>query len=308
MRYAYFIYVKVNLYDFSKGAVKFIRGGSYPHCNSVLVDGRVRAVIDAASDEGKLLAFKKEDRIDYLITSHAHEDHLVYNYLFPESTFWAHPLDAPHFEDVKSLADCYGDMPSEAFQKWCNFFVTECHYVPRKVDRFLENGRIMEFGETRMELIHAPGHTEGHCVFYFPQEKILFTADLDLTRVGPYYADRTSDIEKTIRSLERIKTYPAEIYLTAHGKGIYEGDPARIDRYLSLIFSREERLIEFLRQGAKSLEEITAEGIIYGKNPAFLGVWDLTISERIMIAKHLARLIRLGGVRKEEDDLYFLNG
>jgi glyoxylase-like metal-dependent hydrolase (beta-lactamase superfamily II) len=80
------------LYDFSKGAVKFIRGGSYPHCNSVLVDGRVRAVIDASSDEGKLLAFKKERRIDYLITSHAHEDHLVYNYLFPESTFWAHPM------------------------------------------------------------------------------------------------------------------------------------------------------------------------------------------------------------------------
>jgi glyoxylase-like metal-dependent hydrolase (beta-lactamase superfamily II) len=272
----------------------------------VLVDDRVRAVIDAASDESRLLFFKKQNRIDYLITSHAHEDHLVYNYLFPESTFWAHPLDAPHFEDVKSLADCYGDMPSEAFQKWCNFFVTECHYVARKVDRFLEDGRIMDFGETRMEVIHTPGHTEGHCGFYFPQEKILFTADLDLTRVGPYYADRTSDIEKTIRSLERIKTYPAEIFLTAHGKGIYEGDPAHIDRYLSMIFSREERLIDFLRQGAKSLEEITAEGIIYGKNPAFLGAWDLTISERMMIAKHLARLIRLGGLRKE-DNLYFLN-
>jgi hypothetical protein len=54
------------------------------------------------------------------------------------------------------------------------------------------------------------------------------------------------------------------------------------------------------------LEAITAEGIIYGKNPAFLGAWDLTISERMMIAKHLARLIRLGGVRKE-GDLYVLN-
>lgn len=289
------------MYDFSRGAVKFIRGGRYPHCNSVLVDDRVRAVIDAASDPDKLLAFKKQGRIDYLITSHAHEDHLVCNYLFPESTFCAHSLDAPHFENVKSLADCYGDMPSEAFQKWCDFFITECHYVPRKVDHFLEDGMVMDFGDTKLEVIHTPGHTEGHCVFYFPQEKILFTADLDLTRVGPYYADRTSDIEKTIRSLKRIKTCPAEIYLTAHGKGIYGGDPAHIDRYLSMIFSREERLIDFLRQGAKSLEEITAEGIIYGKNPAFLGAWDLTISERMMIAKHLDRLIRLDGVYKEGD-------
>ena len=298
--------MKVNLHEFSKGAVKFIRGGGYPHCNSVLIDDRIRAVIDAASDESRLLSFKKQGRIDYLITSHAHEDHLVYNYLFPESAFWAHPLDAPHFEDVKSLADCYGDMPSEAFQKWCEFFLNECHYVPRKVDRFLEEGRIVDFGDTRMEVIHTPGHTEGHCVFYFPQEKILFTADLDLTRVGPYYADRTSDIEKTIRSLERMKGLKAETYLTAHGKGIYEGDPTYIDRYLRIIFDREERLTDFLRRGPKTLEQITAEGIIYGKNPAFLGAWDLTISERMMIAKHLDRLIGLGRVRKE-GDLYVLN-
>jgi len=272
----------------------------------VLVDDRVRAVIDAASDESKLLAFKKQGRIDFLITSHAHEDHLVYNYLFPESTFWAHALDAPHFADVRSLADCYGDMPSEDFQKWCDFFVTECHYVSRKADRFLEDGIVMDLGDTRMEVIHAPGHTEGHCVFYFPQEKILFTADLDLTRVGPYYADRTSNIEKTIYALERLKEIEAETYLTAHGKGIYEGDPRYIDRYLKIIFDREEKLIDFLRKGPKTVDQITAEGIIYGKNPAFLGAWDLTLSERMMIVKHLDRLIRLDGVHKE-GDLYILN-
>ena len=294
------------MYDFSKGSVKFIRGGRYPHCNSVLVDDRVRAVIDAASDENKLLAFKKQGRIDFLITSHAHEDHLVYNYLFPESTFWAHALDAPHFADVRSLADCYGDMPSEDFQKWCDFFVTECHYVSRKADRFLEDGIVMDLGDTRMEVIHAPGHTEGHCVFYFPQEKILFTADLDLTRAGPYYADRTSNIEKTIYALERLKEIEAETYLTAHGKGIYEGDPRYIDRYLKIIFDREEKLIDFLRKGPKTVDQITAEGIIYGKNPAFLGAWDLTLSERMMIVKHLDRLIRLDGVHKE-GDLYILN-
>jgi glyoxylase-like metal-dependent hydrolase (beta-lactamase superfamily II) len=294
------------LYDFSKGSVKFIRGGRYPQCNSVLVDSRVRAVIDAASDPDKLLAFKNQGRVDYLITSHAHEDHLVCNYLFPESTFFSHALDARHFEDVKSLADCYGDMPPETFQKWCDFFVKECHYVPRKVDHFLEDGMVLDLGETRMEVLHTPGHTEGHCIFHFPQEKILFTADLDLTRVGPYYADRTSDIEKTIRSLERMKGIRAETYLTAHGKGIYEGDPAYIDRYLGIIFERESRLIDFLRRGPKTLEQITAEGIIYGKDPAFLGAWDLTISERMMVAKHLDRLIRRDGARKE-GPLYVLN-
>ena len=287
------------MYDFSKGSIKFIRGGRYPHCNSVLVDDRVRLVIDAASDPEKLHAFKNQGRVDSLITSHAHEDHLVYNSLFPESRFLAHSADARHFEDVKSLVDCYGDMSPQDFQKWCDFMETTCHYVPRKVDEFLSDGLVLTLGDTRLEVVHTPGHTEGHCAFYFPGEKILFTADLDLTRAGPYYADRTSDIEKTIRSLERLKGIQAETYLTAHGRGVYEGDPAYIERYLRIIHAREERLLEFLQKEPGNLPEIVAEGLIYGKNPAFLGEWDLTISERMMIGKHLDRLIRSNRVCKE---------
>jgi len=289
----------IPMYDFFKGPIKFIRGGRYPHCNSLLVDDRVRLLIDAASDPEKLQAFKDQGRVDFLITSHAHEDHLVFNYLFPESKFLAHSADARHFEDVKSLVDCYGDMPPQEFQKWCRFMESTCHYVPRKVDEFLSDGKVLDLGDTQVEVVHTPGHTEGHCAFYFPGEKVLFTADLDLTRAGPYYADRTSDIEKTIRSLERLKRIPAETYLTAHGKGVYEGDPAYIDRYLQIIYARDERLLEFLQKEPRNLPDIVSEGLIYGKNPAFLGEWDLTISERMMIAKHLDRLIRLNRVRKE---------
>jgi len=293
------------VYDFVKGPIKFIKGGHYPFCHSVLIDDRIRAVIDAGSDWEKLCSFKGRGHVDFLITSHAHEDHLVFNYLFPESTFCSHRFDARHFENVKSLADCYGDMAPEVFQKWCDFFVTECHYVPRKVDKPIEDGMILDFGDTRMEVVHTPGHTEGHCSFYFPREKVLFTADLDLTRVGPYYADRASGIEPTIRSLERLKTYPAETYLTAHGKGVHEGRPEYIDRYLKIIYTREERLIDYLGGGPKTLDRIVAEGIIYGKNPSSMGEWDLTISERMMIGKHLKRLIGLNRA-KEEGELFFL--
>jgi len=293
------------VYDFVKGPIKFIKGGRYPSCHSVLIDDQIRAIIDAGSDGDKLRSFKNRGQVDFLITSHAHEDHLAFNYLFPESTFCAHPFDARHFENVKSLADCYGDMPPEVFQKWCDFFVTECHYVPRRVDRPIEDGMMFDFGETQMEVVHTPGHTEGHCAFYFPKERILFTADLDLTRVGPYYADRTSGIEPTIRSLERLKTYPAETYLTAHGKGVHEGKTDYIDRYLKIIFSREDHLIDYLGGGPKTLDQITAEGIIYGRSPSSMGEWDLTISERMMIGKHLKRLIDLNRVRQEKD-LFFL--
>jgi len=295
------------LFDFEKGAIKFIKGGRYPFCHSILIDDQIRVIIDASSDRDKLQSIKDQGPVDYLITSHAHEDHLVFNYLFPQSTFCAHAFDAPHFESVDSLIDCYGDMSPEQFEKWRIFFLEECHYHPQRVDLYLDNGQVMDFGDTKMEIVHTPGHTRGHLCFYFPLEKVLFTADLDLTRIGPYYADRNSSIEETIRSLERLKTYHVETYLTAHGKGIYEGDSAYIDRYLNVIFTREEKLIDFLKKGPKTLEQVVKERIIYGQSPKALGAWDLSLSERGMMTKHLDRLINMKRAHPE-GDFYLLNG
>jgi hydroxyacylglutathione hydrolase len=289
------------VFDFEKGAVKFIRGGRYPFCHTVLIEDGNRAVIDASSDRGKLLTFKNHGPVEYLINTHAHEDHLVFNYLFAESKFCVHPEDAPHFASLDSLIDCYGDMSGADHKKWQQFIGEECHFQSRKVDLFLKAGMNLNFGKTRVEVIHAPGHTRGHCAFYFPEEKVLFLGDLDLTRVGPYYADRTSSIEETIQSLKRLKRYPAETYLTAHGKGIFEGDPAMIDRYLEIIFIREKNLIELLRGGARTFDQIVQEGIIYGKNPSSLGPWDFLISERMMIAKHLSRLVNFGKVIRDQE-------
>jgi hydroxyacylglutathione hydrolase len=287
--------------DFAKGAIQLVRGGQYPHCHSVLIEGRTRGIIDAASDRKKLQEFLNRGPVDYLITSHAHEDHLSFNYLFPQSKFCVHHEDAPHFENLDSLIDSWRDMPEEEKEKWRAFLQNDCHYQARQVDLRLQDEMVMDLGEIQIQVIHTPGHTPGHCAFYFLHEKILFTADLDLTRAGPYYADRGSDIDQTIRSLERLKTFKVETYLTSHGKGILEGDPEYIDRYLAIIFIREEKLMDFLRKGPKTLEQIVKEGIIYGNKVISGGPWDLTISERMMISKHLSRLMGMNRVRREGD-------
>ncbi len=294
------------MFDFEKGALKFIKGGRYPFCHSVLVDDEKRVLIDASSDPESLQAFKDQKPVDILITSHAHEDHLVYNYLFADSGFCAHPADAPYFNDLDSLIDCYGDMTVEEFEAWRRFLKTDCHYRPRKLDLPLQDGLILDLGRTKIEIIHSPGHTKGHLAFYFPGERVLFTADLDLTRFGPYYGDRGSDIEETLSSLRRLKTYQVETYLTAHGKGILEGDPAYIDRYLEVIFLREEKLMDLLREGPKTLGQIVRAGIIYENKSISVGPWDLALSEKMMMEKHLARLIQGNRVRKE-GDLFIFN-
>jgi hydroxyacylglutathione hydrolase len=282
-----------------KGPIKFIRGGRYPFCHSVLIDDRVRGVIDASSSETELQDFLSRGKVDSLITSHGHEDHLIFNGLFEQSRFCLHPLDEPQFADVDNLISSFGVTDDAQREAWRVFLQTECRYIPRRPDLFLRDGMVLEFGDVRIEVIHTPGHTRGHCAFHFIQEKILFTADLDLVKAGPFYGDPTSDIEDTIHSLERLKTYRVETYLTSHGKGIYDGDPAQIDRYLGMIEVREERLIESLRRGSKTLEQIVQEGIIYGKKSVSAGPWDLSHSERMMMIKHLARLMERSSVQRD---------
>jgi len=288
------------MYDFEKGMIKFIHGGKYPHCHSLFIDDERRALIDAASNEETLLAIQKERPVQILINSHGHEDHLLYNHLFPEAEFWVHEADAHVFGDVQNLIDCYGEEIEETErQRWADFLINSCHYVPRRSDRFLRHGEVIEFGEVRMEIVHTPGHTPGHCAFYFPEERILFTADLDLVKAGPYYGDVASSLEDTIESLNRLKSYPCDIYLTSHGRGVYEGDQIYVDRFLACIRHREEALIEFLRAAPRTLDDITDRGIIYGPKKAFLGPWDLSVSERFMMEKHLDFLIKDGLVRQE---------
>jgi glyoxylase-like metal-dependent hydrolase (beta-lactamase superfamily II) len=88
------------MFDFEKGKVRFIRGGKYPQSNSVLIDDNIRAIIDPACNEEKLLSILRERPIEVVINSHGHEDHILYNFLFPDAQLWVHKLDADVFKDM----------------------------------------------------------------------------------------------------------------------------------------------------------------------------------------------------------------
>ncbi len=291
------------MFEFEKGKVRFIRGGKYPQSNSVLIDDEIRAIVDPACDEEKLLSIHRERPIEVIINSHGHEDHILYNSRFPDAQLWVHELDADAFRDLNALlAQFYhpGEVAQEAEAKWAAFFTDVVKYQPREPDRMLADEEILDFGETRVKVVHTPGHSPGHLSFHFLQEKVLFLADLDLVKFGPYYGDKASSVDDTISSLKRLAEIEVEFYLVSHGKeAILEGDPAHIHRYMGVIYQREEKLLEFLSTGPKSLKDITAYGIIYGGRSLANGAWDLSMSEQAMMLKHLERLERLGTVREE---------
>jgi glyoxylase-like metal-dependent hydrolase (beta-lactamase superfamily II) len=190
---------------------------------------------------------------------------------------------------------------------WVEFLTEVVKFQPREPDRLLEDQEIISFGETRVQVLHTPGHTPGHLSFYFLDEGVIFTADLDLVKFGPYYGDKSSSIDDTIASLERLADIDADVYLVSHGKeGVLDGDPAHIERYLGVIYRREEQLLDFLATGPKTIEEITNHGIIYGGHRLSNGAWDLSISEMAMMLKHVERLERLGRVRQADGRCHLL--
>lgn len=297
------------MFDFEKGRIQFIRGGKYPQSNSVFIDDEIRAVIDPASDEGKLQTLHKERPIQVIINSHGHEDHFLYNSRFPDAQLWVHKLDANAFRDINAFFNQFFH-PEEIDEKteaeWSKFFTDVVKYQPREPDRLLEDEEVLDFGETRVQVLHTPGHSPGHLSFHFPEEKVLFLADLDLVKFGPYYGDKASSIDDTIRSLHRLAEIDVDVYLVSHGKdGILAGDPEHIHRYLDVIYKREEKLLDLLASGPKSLEEVTAEGIIYGGRSLAEGAWELSMSERTMMHKHLQRLEHKRTL-KEENGFYHL--
>jgi glyoxylase-like metal-dependent hydrolase (beta-lactamase superfamily II) len=77
----------------------------------------------------------------------------------------------------------------------------------------------------RLRVIHTPGHTEGHCVFYAPFEDALFVGDainnLDIVtgRPGAHLAPRTANVstDQAYRSLSRIEEVEARTVYFGHG-------------------------------------------------------------------------------------------
>ena len=297
------------MFDFEKGKVRFIRGGKYPQSNSVLIDDDIRTIIDPACDEEKLKFIHRARPVEVVINSHGHEDHILYNSLFPDAQLWVPKFDADVFKDMETFMNQFfpaDEMDEKTAAAWTQLLTEVVNFRPKDPDRLLEDEEILEFGHTRVQVLHTPGHTAGHLSFHFLDERVVFLADLDLVKFGPYYGDNGSSIDDTIASLQRLAKIDADVYLVSHGKqGVLDGDPAHIEQYADIIFQREEKLLAFLDSGPKTLQEITDFGIIYGGHKLASGAWDLSMSEKSMMRKHLERLERLGSVR-QENSIYML--
>ncbi len=285
------------------GKLKFLPGpnhGRYPYCHSLFWDGEVKVLVDPACDPELLRNIKDSGGVDIIILSHYHEDHFANMYLFPEAKLYVHRLDAPPLADIETLFDYYDMEPGheerERFEQALKDFF---HFTPRDADLELEDGMVLDFGELHIEVLHTPGHSPGHCCFYFKEPDVLFMADYDLTRFGPWYGDRVSDLEDLIKSAEKVRNHPAKWKVAAHEDGILEGNlEERWKSYMAVIDRRETDLLEFLTE-PKTMDDIINRRIVYGKTRQPESFYDF--GERGIMSKHVKRLLDRGVLRRDGD-------
>jgi len=161
-------------------------------------------------------------------------------------------------------------------------------YSPIKNANFFQDGEVVDCGSVTVEVIATPGHTPGHLSFFFPEEKVLFLGDYDLTSFGPWYGDVYSDIDETIKSVRRLQKIPADIWITSHEKGFFEENPGEFwQNYENIIYERDNKVMEYLKQ-PRTLAEIIAAWLIYGKAREPLFFYEF--GERALVTKHLQRL------------------
>ena len=277
------------------------RGGKYPHGNSMVVAGAEESLIVDPS-LGLIPRADRLPRVDRVVNSHCHEDHVAGNHLFPDAPWHFHREDAIGIRSLDDMLAIYGySGPSESHFR--RALVEEFHYTPRADAREFEGGDSFDLGGRTMRVLHTPGHTRGHSCFFVEPDGILYLGDIELSSFGPYYGDAWSSLEDFEKSLALVRAIDARWYVTFHHVGILEGRDAfveRLDRFAAVIASREERLLAFLAE-PRTIGEIVAHRFVY--RPQDPVPFADAVELRSM-SLHLDRLTAAGRVREVEPERY----
>lgn len=126
------------------------------------------ALVDPGGDLERLEAMVRERGVTLkqILLTHGHLDHIAATAALAKK--YELPIIGPHREDLfwieKLPESCQmaGFPPAESF-------------VP---NRWLEQGDTVKVGNIELQVLHCPGHTPGHVVFFEPQNRVAWVGDV----------------------------------------------------------------------------------------------------------------------------------
>jgi len=231
---------------------------NFMRCNIWHVAGRdYDLVIDTGMglDSLKQWIIQYTDRPIKAIVTHSHFDHSGCLYEFDErlghraeADILANPLNE------KTLFSGTWTQIGIIDPKQHPEFTAELHKVQAApLTGYLDEGDVIDLGNTAYQILHLPGHSPGSIGLYDVNNRVLFSGDAiyDGELLDSLYH---SDKSVYLQTLERIETLGANVFHGGH--------------YPSFGSERMQQLIDSYRSGNNSLDDIE---VWYEKNRVSLG-------------------------------------
>ena len=139
------------------------------NCSVLVCEATLEAaVVDPGGDLGRIRAVleKSGATVKKVLLTHAHIDHAGATAVLARET--GAVIEGPHRGDafwIEKLPDqgrMFGLENAERFTP----------------DRWLEHGDRVHVGQCELEVLHCPGHTPGHIVFFSREQKIAIVGDV----------------------------------------------------------------------------------------------------------------------------------
>lgn len=100
-----------------------------------------------------------------LVNTHCHVDHVAgVNYIKQKYKipFYAHKDDDSNLADAERAGQLYGMRID----------------TPPKVDHYLSHGDVVEFGDSKVDILHLPGHSKGSVALFAEEDKFVVVGDV----------------------------------------------------------------------------------------------------------------------------------
>lgn len=139
------------------------------NCTVVKCEATGRAaIVDPGGDVERILAAveKMDATVEKVLLTHGHMDHCAAS------------------DDLRSQLQVPIEGPEQGDRFWIERLPEWCqmagfpHAEAFEPDRWLSDGDTVTIGEVTLNVLHCPGHTPGHVVFFYPEQQVAWVGDV----------------------------------------------------------------------------------------------------------------------------------